>query len=666
MDAESVASANGNALSWAEANQRHVVAAITVVRRLLERHAAATEEEIAAASAALHEAARSLEAATAAMPASAALDRLSARFELSQFEREVLLLCAAVEWDGSFAARLSGESGVAPGGFLPTFGVALAALSAPHWSALSPSGPLRLYRMIEMGAGATLASSPLRIDERVLHFLAGAGTLDAHLRPIVHRVDPPCGPLPESQHRVAQRVVRVAMTHGSAFVQLAGRDEVGKRAIASSCCDTLGATLYALHAGDIPQNAEERDHLLRLWRREVLLDGASLYLDAEDVDATELRRATLFAERVAGLLFLAAPEPAPIKLRAALRLDVTKPTIAEQRKLWSVALAGAAPSARTAIRRVVGQFSLGAQQIREVASAAIDPRDDDAVRDRGAVLWDACRVNARPQLDQLAQRIETTAGWNDLILPADQLAMLHQIAAQVQQRATVYEKWEFNKAGSRGLGISVLFSGASGTGKTLAAEVIAHELLLDVYRIDLSQVVSKYIGETEKNLRRIFDAAEDGGAVLLFDEADALFGKRSEVKDSHDRYANIEVSYLLQRMDTYRGLAILTTNLKSSIDAAFLRRLRFLVDFPFPDVAYRAAIWQRIFPRAVPTDGLDVAKLARLNVAGGAIYNIALNAAFLAAHAGDPVRMSHLRDAARSECRKLERQITDAELREWV
>ena len=191
-------------------------------------------------------------------------------------------------------------------------------------------------------------------------------------------------------------------------------------------------------------------------------------------------------------------------------------------------------------------------------------------------------------------------------MPAAQLQTLRDLVGQVRQRGKVYEQWGFAAKSSRGLGISALFAGASGTGKTLAAEVLANSLRLDLYRIDLSQVVSKYIGETEKNLRRLFDAAEDGGAVLLFDEADALFGKRSEVKDSHDRYANIEVSYLLQRMEAYRGLAILTSNMKDALDTAFLRRIRFIVNFPFPDAAQRAEIWRRIFPAATPTDGVDV------------------------------------------------------------
>jgi SpoVK/Ycf46/Vps4 family AAA+-type ATPase len=199
----------------------------------------------------------------------------------------------------------------------------------------------------------------------------------------------------------------------------------------------------------------------------------------------------------------------------------------------------------------------------------------------------------------------------------------------------------------------------------MGAEALANDLHLDLYRIDLASVVSKYIGETEKNLQRVFDAADQSGAILLFDEADALFGKRSEVKDSHDRYANIEVSYLLQRMEAYRGLAILTTNMKTALDPAFLRRLRFIVEFPFPDTAQRLRIWCRAFPSATPTEALNFARLAQLRVAGGNIRSIAVSAAFLAADAGEPVRMSHLMAAARGEYAKLQRQLTAAESKAW-
>ena len=264
--------------------------------------------------------------------------------------------------------------------------------------------------------------------------------------------------------------------------------------------------------------------------------------------------------------------------------------------------------------------------------------------------------------------IDARAGWDDLVLPDGAAARCcASSASQVRHRTTVYERWGFGATSARGLGIAALFAGASGTGKTMAAEVLANELRLDLYRIDLSQVVSKYIGETEKNLRRVFDAAEDGGAVLLFDEADALFGKRSEVKDSHDRYANIEVGYLLQRMEAYRGLAILTTNMKDALDPAFLRRLRFVgrsSRSPTRGSAPRSG-GESSRPHARPRASMP-SGWPGCNVAGGNIRNIALNAAFLAADGGTPIEMSHVLRAARTEYAKLERTLTDAEVAGWA
>jgi SpoVK/Ycf46/Vps4 family AAA+-type ATPase len=314
---------------------------------------------------------------------------------------------------------------------------------------------------------------------------------------------------------------------------------------------------------------------------------------------------------------------------------------------------------------LVSQFNLSPVAIQAVSDRVRPHLAESDPAARGDLVWEACRTEARTHMDSLAERIDSPATWDDLVLPDAQRAILREIAVHVRQRAKVYHSWGFAGKGSRGLGISALFAGTSGTGKTMAAEVLANELRLDLYRIDLSAVVSKYIGETEKNLRRVFDAAEAGGAILLFDEADALFGKRSEVKDSHDRYANIEVGYLLQRMESYRGLAILTTNLKNALDTAFLRRIRFVVQFPFPDATQRAEIWRRVFPAATPKDDVQIAALARLNVAGGNIRNIALHAAFLAAEANEPVRMTHLLSGARTEYAKLEKPLTEAEIGDW-
>ena len=313
---------------------------------------------------------------------------------------------------------------------------------------------------------------------------------------------------------------------------------------------------------------------------------------------------------------------------------------------------------------LAGHFSLSAAAIRGIVADTLTAAEADGdgrpLADR---LWEGCLVHTRPRLDLLAQRLKPVAQWDDLVLPDPELRFLRAIAAQVKHRARVYDEWGFRARMNRGLGISALFAGESGTGKTMAAEVLANELRLNLYRIDLSAVVSKYIGETEKNLRRLFDAAEDGGAILFFDEADALFGKRSEVKDSHDRYANIEINYLLQRMEAFRGLAILATNMKSALDTAFMRRLRFVVSFPFPGPAERRLIWEKAFPRQTPLDRLDFDRLARLNLTGGAIHSAALNAAFLAAAADTPVTMALALEAARDEYVKLERPINEADFR---
>ena len=300
--------------------------------------------------------------------------------------------------------------------------------------------------------------------------------------------------------------------------------------------------------------------------------------------------------------------------------------------------------------QLASQFDLNIASIHEIVESSAD---------EGAIhpdhVWDACLATTRPRLDVLAQNIKPKATWDDIVLPEAELSLLRQIAGQVGHRHTVYEEWGFAAKRTRGLSINALFAGESGTRKTMAAEVIANHLRLNLFRIDLSAVVSKYIGETEKNLRRLFDAAEDGGAILFFDEADALFGKRSEVKDSHDRYANIEINYLLQRIESYRGLAILATNMKSALDQAFMRRIRFIVEFAPHGHAERKAIWERIFPPQTRTIGLDSNRLASLNLNGGSINNVAINAAFLAAQTGSPVTMSLVLQAARNEFLKLKR-----------
>jgi hypothetical protein len=595
------------------------------------------------------------------MPAPAALERLAAAFGLTPFERDTLLLCAGPELDASFAARCR-ELGHP----VPTFGLALASLPGAHWSALTPASPLRHWRLVTPAAAEAVVTSRLQLDERVLHYMAGTTYLDERLAGLLAPISPE-QELPPSQRAVAERLAELwAVGPGAAPVAaLAGPEQLGRRAVAAAACAALDLTLHVLPAAEVPAGAAERSTLARLLEREAVLTGSALLIEVDRGDSVETRRAaTALAERLGGLVGVSAREPMRTGARPSVPLDVVKPTATEQQQIWLQWLAPAA-DLNGHLGPLVAQFDLDARDIRHAATdaRAAAGGSPDALA-RGA--WEACRRHGRPELDDLAQRIDAAVGWDDLVLPQAQRQSLREILVQVRHRARVHESWGFGVRGARGLGISALFHGPSGTGKTLAAEILARELELDLYRIDLSQVVSKYIGETEKNLQRAFDAAEEGGVVLLFDEADALFGKRSEVKDSHDRYANIEVSYLLQRMEAYRGLAILTTNNRTALDPAFVRRLRFIVPFPFPGPAQRAEIWRRVFPGATPTDGLDVDALARLHVAGGSIRNIALGAAFRAADADGPVTMERLLQAARSEYAKIERPLSEAETGGWA
>jgi AAA+ superfamily predicted ATPase len=578
------------------------------------------------------------------------LATMVACFGLTSFERDLLVLCAAMESGPTAAARCAAASGRE----FPTFSLALAALAEPHWSALTPDAPLRRYRLIEVADAGVLTTARLRIDERVLHFLLGVSQVEPRLHGLVARTAVP-GRLPESQQRLAAELAEAVSTDRVAA--LSGGDLQTRREVTATAARAAGFATFTLSAADLPAEPADRAVLARLWEREGVLLPAVLLVEVSGT--TQAAAAEAFVAMLDVPVVLSSQDPlaAPVTHRAQLVVEPLEQ--AEQRELWCAELNGHGGDVDVA--GLVAQFSLPGHVIRSAGAVARKAGGD--VR---AAAWRAGLAHARIALDELGRRVEPRARWDDLVVPERQRKTLREIVGHVRQRATVYQDWGFEDVLRRGLGVTALFAGSSGTGKTLAAEVVAGELGLDLFVIDLSQVVSKYIGETEKNLRRIFDAAERGGAVLLFDEADALFGKRSEVKDSHDRYANLEVSYLLMRMESYRGLAILTTNQKKALDQAFLRRLRFVVDFPFPDVAERAEIWRRVIPPQVPLDGVAVERLAQLTVAGGSIRNIALSAAFLAADEGAELQMRHLLAAARTEYVKLERSVTSTEVAGWV
>ncbi|WP_017305451.1 ATP-binding protein [Spirulina subsalsa] len=611
------------------------------------------------------------------------LEQVCYLFGLDSFERDLLLLCAGIELESTWSPLCAAAQGD-PQRNYPTFSLALAALPNPNWQALTPEAPLRRWRLIHVEKGQALTASPLRIDERILHHLLGLPYLDEPLMGLVQPLQER-GILVPSQQTLAQSLLEVWQGMGAPsssrpvveqnqrypVIQLCGEDRAGKQAIATQTCQHLNLNPYLLPAPLLPTAPQDLAQLTRLWEREALLSSSVLVLDCEDSNPNESSREnaiTYLIEHLKSPLIVLSRDRRPPHSRPLLTFEVHRPTSSEQRTLWQEALGPLAHTLDGHVNSLVSQFNLNAPTIRAASRRAVGhlqntQPDPQTIKN---LLWQTCRSQARPRLEDLAQRITSNSLWDDLVLPETQKDVLREIAAHVRQRARVYEEWGFGGNGGRGLGITALFAGASGTGKTMAADILASELQLDLYRIDLSSVISKYIGETEKNLRRVFDAAETGGAILLFDEADALFGKRSEVKDSHDRHANIEVSYLLQRMEAYRGLAILTTNLKDALDQAFLRRIRFTVKFPFPDSDQRAEIWRRVFPQNTPTEGINPEKLARLSVAGGNIRNIALNAAFLAADAGEPVRMQHILTATKSEYSKLEKPLTDVEIKGWV
>ena len=631
--------------TWLTANQRALMHEVALTRVSLEYHLGRTPE----------------------MPVpieervTTALDRICSTFTLSRFERHVLVACAAVELDGTFAALCALANGDSSRPY-PTFGLALAAFGDAHWSALVPEGPLRRWSLVTVGRDGPLTSTPLRIDEGVLHELAGVEQIDARLRPYLGAPADVTLLVP-SQCGIVEQIVRLMRGSESVrvLVQLAGPDPAATAAVAAAAFTALGQAVVVLDGRALPRESAELDIVADACSREVLLHHTAFCLDAHGLDETAEPGVIRLAERVSGAFVVGVDRPWPFIRRAAYTLSVARPTRAEQRDLWEHALETTGEPASSIAAALAAQFDFGAERIVAAAGAICAETGD--LRSRA---WAAAAASTRAGLDGIAQRLDTVAAAQALVLPPQQREAIADIVAHARNRMRVYEDWGMAVEGSRGLGLSALFHGPSGTGKTLAAEAIGSALALDVYRVDLSQLVSKYVGETEKNLRRVFDAAEGGGTVLLFDECDALFGKRGEIQYGHDRYANVEVSYLLQRMESYRGVAILTTNLRSALDPAFLRRIRFVVAFPFPDYDQRLAIWQRAFGPLVPTAGIDYAKLARLHVAGGSIRTIALHAAFLAAEHERPVRMADLLHAARAECVKIERTPSDVEIGAWV
>ena len=663
--------------SWHENNSRWLGAALAELRERLEEFSQKSASENGAAPKRFSTAPRQETNPDTKTPS--ALEMLSDGLGLSQFERNVLFLCAAMELDTGIAG-LCARAQDDPQKNFPTFALALALFDEPSWDALSPERPLRFWRLIEISqlGAQPLTASALRADERIVNYVKGLNHLDDRLSSLLSPLEISLDwvELAPSQQKIVKLILRrweqSAETGWLAAAQLVGADSLSKQLVAYHAAAELNRQLYRLPVELLPANSLELDTLARLWQRESRLLPLALYLTSEELNGEAagpdgpLNR---FLSRTDGVFFVGVREILPHLGQAHVAFDIAKPTATEQKTAWRAALGD---NGQDNAALLAGQFNLNLPTIHELSRLTkTDGNGSKALLARK--IWEICCASERPRLDRLAQRLVPKVTWDDLVLPVEETNRLKEIAAQVKHRNQVYGEWGFERKMNRGFSISALFAGDSGTGKTMAAEVIANELQLNLYRIDLSAVVNKYIGETEKNLRRLFDAAEGGGAILFLDEADALFGKRSEVKDSHDRYANIEINYLLQRIESYRGLAILATNMKSALDTAFMRRLRFIVNFPYPTAADRRRLWEKVFlqPDAKknlavpPLDKLDYEHLAKLNLTGGHIHSAALNAAFRAAAEGSNVTMRLVLDAVRSELLKLDRPVNDADFR-WT
>ena len=610
--------------------------------------------------------------------ASSSLAQLADRFGLSAFEQNLLLLCLAFELDSN-VGWICGTIQDRPQRLYPTFGLAMSLFHGPEWIAITPGRPLRKFRLVEFRhpTGTPLFGAELRLEETILHYLRGVPSLDSRLASFVSPVNSCENGLTESQQAI---VDRVSLSFSSAdetqvVVQLLGSNFDEAQTFACAVSDSLNRRLFVMPVERLPMSTIDLEDFAHLWQRDSALFGLALAVEVREAggqgDSSNTSRLLRLLSSVSTPILITTSERLDLAGSNILCVEVAMPTVKEQFAMWATAL----PNGLTCKMELAGdlsrQFAMDRGTVTQAIAAVLRRKEGNTNSGFPKLLRRECCERTRPRLEGLAQRIEVKATWSDLVLSPEAELLLKQVRSQVQSRWRVYDEWGMADRMNRGLGISTLFAGESGTGKTMAAEVLANDLNLDLYRVDLSSVVNKYIGETEKHLRRLFDAFDSCGAILFFDECDALFGKRSEVKDSHDRYANIEINYLLQRLESYRGLAILATNNRGALDAAFLRRLRFVVTFAMPSTDERLRIWQRLLPaesdktqaKRIPVSSLDNERLAQFQFSGGSIQNVVLNAAFRAASRSDRnvVTMQDVLAAAKDEYLKLERPINDSD-----
>lgn len=604
--------------------------------------------------------------------------RLARTAKLDAFEAGCLLLCLASEVDLGME-RLVGYVQDDVTKRRPRVDLALRLMGDARASgagAFDPGSRLRRWRLVTVHDEPGQPHTPLRaryvaLEPRVVAYLEGRDGIDDALQLFAAML-----PASAPNERIGgdERVAALASLPGATLtppvVAMSGTDLAAVREAAGVIASGSGLRVLSVQLAGLAADGGFESGLT-LALREGALQSAAVLLEGvgelSTADADRLRT-RLREEPFAELVLLASKQPFSWP---GVVVEIPEPGFEGQRAVWQAGLADEAGVNGEELDAVAARFRLGTMNIENAVRAARglatwrDPANPEV---RVEDLYAAARTQSTPILSDLARKIVPHYAWDDIVLPADSRDQLREMCAHVEHRHIVYEVWGLGKRLAMGKGLMALFAGNSGTGKTMAADVIAGTLGLDLYKIDLSGVVSKYIGETEKNLGTIFDEASTSNAILFFDEADALFGKRSEVKDAHDRYANIETAYLLQKMEEYSGVVILATNLKMNLDEAFLRRLHFVIDFPMPDEDDRRRIWRTTMPSTMPIDGdVDIEFLARqFKIAGGNIRNIVLAAAFLAASDGTGVGMSHFIRGVRREYQKLGRMVTDAEFGPYV
>lgn len=585
--------------------------------------------------------------------------QLAEEFGLDAFDEWLVLIAVASDLDLRYE-RLYGYLQDDVTRRRPTVDLALTLLCATAEEKLrarrriGADAPLVRERLLELvpdphQTRPPLLSHYLAVDEAVVGFLLDDPALDGRLADFCSLTRPP----PATLVGTLGRLTAPARSGEPLRLLFEGAAVDAKNEAAAAVAGHLDIPLLAAVLDEV--EAADLRGVVPLVVREARLRGALLYLSAGDADRFTAACAAL--DELPRLAVLAR-EHAAAPVPGFTEISFRPPGYLERRARWQVE---ATELETPVLEGLAARFRLGADEIAAAADAARRRAGARGENPAPADFLAAARAHSGTILAARARKIVPRFGWDDIVLPPDPLAQLHEICVQGAFAHVVYDRWGFDDKLSLGKGLNALFVGPPGTGKTMAAEVIANELGLDLYAIDLSQIVDKYLGETEKNLHRVFEEAQATSAILFFDEADALFGRRSEVKDAHDRYANVEVSYLLQKLEEYDGVVILASNLRQNIDDAFVRRIHHIVDFPFPDEEHRRLIWRGAFPEAAPLDdGVDLGVVARaLKLSGGSIRNVSVAAAFAAAADDGPISTSHLELAARREYQKLGQTWTE-------